>query len=65
MGKEATFTSEESPTAFLSNPAKAVDILGAPMVSLDKLIHYQAHWLMAGGRSLDKPTHFEETGGKY
>lgn len=65
MGKEATFTGKEGATALLSNPAKAVDVLGAPTVSIDKLIHYQAHWLMSGGRSLDKPTHFEETGGKY
>ncbi|MFH1748896.1 MAG: NAD-dependent epimerase/dehydratase family protein [Planctomycetota bacterium] len=65
MGKRVEFTGEEGPVALLSNSAKATKVFGPPTVLLEKLIHWQAHWLMAGGRSLNKPTHFEETGGEY
>ncbi len=65
MGKKAEFTGTEGDAALLSNSAKATKVFGPPTVSLEKLIHWQAHWLLAGGRSLDKPTHFEETGGQY
>jgi hypothetical protein len=49
----------------VSNSAKAAAVFGPPTVSLERLIHWQAHWLLSGGRSLGKPTHFEETGGEY
>jgi len=65
MGTKAKFTSEEGPVALVSNSAKATEAFGPPAVSLERLIHWQAHWLLAGGRSLSKATHFEETGGKY
>lgn len=65
MGKRVEFTGTEGPVAFLGNSAKATEAFGPPPVPLDTLIHWQAHWLLAGGRSLNKPTHFEETGGEY
>jgi hypothetical protein len=33
--------------------------------SLDQLITWTAEWVAAGGRSLGKPTHFEERGGMF
>jgi len=51
--------------ALISNAAKMCDIFGYPDVSIDKLIRWQAEWLMAGGRILGKPTHFEERKGKF
>ncbi|MCK4872040.1 MAG: hypothetical protein KAS72_04875 [Phycisphaerales bacterium] len=65
MGKEVAFTGGEGPVALLSNSAKAVNVLGPPSVSLETLIRWQAQWLLAGGRSLNKPTHFEESRGEY
>jgi len=65
LEREALFEGKEGPVALLSNPSRALKALGPPGVDLDTLIRWQAHWLIAGGRSLGKPTHFEETGGEY
>ena len=65
MGKKAVFTGQEGHRYFLSNTSKAIRAFGPPSVSLEKLIHWQAHWLLSGGRSLNKPTHFEENEGEY
>jgi len=65
MGRQVEFKGKEGPVALLSNSARATKALGPPAVSLDRLVQWQAHWLLAGGRSLNRPTHFEETGGEY
>jgi len=65
LGKEVRFTGEEAPTAYLSNAAKFFHTIGYPTVPLETLIHWQAEWLLSGGRSLGKPTHFEERNGNY
>lgn len=51
--------------ALISNAAKMCEIFGFPSVSVNQLIRWQAEWLMAGGRILGKPTHFEERKGNF
>ena len=34
-------------------------------MGLDEMIEKQAEWVLAGGRQLGKPTHFEESKGKF
>lgn len=65
LDKEVSFSGEEAPTAYLSNAGKMFRTLGYPTVPLETLIQWQAQWLLAGGRSLGKPTHFEERNGNY
>jgi len=65
MDRPARFTGKESDMAYLSNSAKATRLFGEPTVSVDQMIAWNAHWVMAGGRSLGKPTHFEVTDGNY
>ena len=66
MGKKVTYTQPESGCkCYLSNAAKAMRLYGYPRVSLDQMIAWQADWLMQGGRSLGKPTHFEVNNGKF
>lgn len=65
MGKEVTFTGEEGPVGYLSNSARATDLFGYPSISPRRVIKWTADWLMQGGRSLGKPTHFEVSNGKY
>ncbi|MBR4289827.1 MAG: NAD(P)-dependent oxidoreductase [Oscillospiraceae bacterium] len=65
LGKEVTFVGEEAPTAYLNNAGKMFTLFGYPTVCLDALIQWQAEWLNCGGRSLGKPTHFEERNGNY
>jgi nucleoside-diphosphate-sugar epimerase len=65
FGVEPVFTGAESATAFLSNAGRYHRLFGLPSVTLQQMIRWQAGWLRSGGRMLDKPTHFEERGGKY
>ena len=65
LQKEVTFVGQEAETAYLNNAGKMFSMFGYPTVSLDTLIEWQAEWLLQGGKSLGKPTHFEERDGKY
>lgn len=65
LGKEVSFVGEEADTAYLNNAGKMFTMFGYPTVSLDTMIQWQAQWLLDGGRSLGKPTHFEERNGNY
>jgi len=65
LGKDVTFVGEEADTAYLNNAGQMFSLFGYPEVSLDTLIHWQAQWILSGGRSLGKPTHFEERDGNY
>jgi nucleoside-diphosphate-sugar epimerase len=65
FGRAPRFTGEEGPVALLGDPAQCVSRLGPPEVSLDRLIEWTAAWVVRGGRSLGKPTHFEATDGRF
>lgn len=65
LEKEVSFVGEEASTAYLSNAGQMCSVVGYPSVSLNTMIRWQAHWLRNGGRSLGKPTHFEEREGNY
>ena len=61
----ASKISESVATAILSNSGKMAELFGYPSVSLETMIKWQAEWIISGGRSLGKPTHFEEKKGDY
>lgn len=66
MGKRVTYTRQVAgKTGYLSNASKAASLLGHPRYSMAELVRMQAHWIMGGGRSLGKPTHFEVNTGIY
>jgi hypothetical protein len=65
FSKTARFTNQETDTALLNNPARICQQLGPPPTSLDTMIEWIANWVQKGGRSLDKPTHFEVRDGAY
>ena len=65
LGKSVSFAGEEGSLAMLMNPGKCMAWFGPPDKSLDDMIRMQADWLLSGGRLLGKPTHFEETEGKF
>ena len=65
FGRPAVITGKESPTAWLVDTRAAQALLGAPAVSLERMIDWQADWIRRGGASLGKPTHFETRDGKY
>ena len=65
FGRAARLEGAEGPLALLGNPAECVSLLGAPEVTLERLIEWTADWVERGGRSLGKPTKFERVDGRF
>jgi nucleoside-diphosphate-sugar epimerase len=65
FSKSPQLVNQESDTALLNNPTKICARLGPPSTSLQTMIEWIAHWVRSGGKSLDKPTHFEVRDGAY
>ncbi len=65
FGREPIFEGVEQNDAYLNDAGKAMKLFGYPEYSIDTLIEWQAEWIKDGGRSLGKPTHFEERKGSY
>lgn len=65
LGHEPVFEGEESDAALLNNAGKCFSLFGYPELGVRKLIELQADWLLSGGRTLNKPTHFEERKGNF
>ncbi len=63
--RRTNFQGEESGIALLNNAALCQQLLGAPEVTLESLREMVAHWIETGGASLQKPTKFEVTDGKF
>ncbi len=65
LGREPIFEGEEGNDAYLNDASLAMETFGYPAVSAKTLIRWQAEYILDGGRTLDKPTHFEERRGSY
>jgi nucleoside-diphosphate-sugar epimerase len=65
MGRKPTFEGREADTALLSDASRARSLFGEPTVQLDTMIQWVAHWVMIGGPTLSKPTHYEQRDGKF
>lgn len=65
LGKEPIFEGEPGTDAYLNDSSLCMETFGYPSVSAKTLIRWQAEYILDGGRTLDKPTHFEERKGKY
>lgn len=65
FNKEATFSGTPNETMYLNNSAKASELFGYPAVTPKTMVRWIANWIISGGKSLNKPTHFEVTSGRY
>ena len=65
MGRLPRFTGTEADTALLSDARRGLELLGPMRIGTDRLIEWVADWLMRGGPSLGKPTHFESRDGRF
>jgi len=65
MNKPVRLIGTESPVALHTCAERAFGLYGKPQVQLDEMIEMTADWIMRGGASLDKPTHFEVADGKF
>lgn len=59
------FTGKESTTALLSDARRSFKLFGPARVESAQLIEWVAGWVSRGGRTLNKPTHFEARDGKF
>ncbi|MBS1809013.1 MAG: NAD-dependent epimerase/dehydratase family protein [Acidobacteria bacterium] len=65
FNRDVVFDGTEGETALLNNASQCHKLLGYPSVSLGTLMEWVAHWIESGGASLNKPTKFEVTDGKF
>ncbi|MEA2735454.1 MAG: hypothetical protein QOE14_1905 [Humisphaera sp.] len=65
MNKPLKTRGVEASDALISNGQLGQRLFGYPRVPIPQLMTWIAHWVMAGGASLGKPTHFEARDGKY
>ncbi|MGV3508105.1 MAG: NAD-dependent epimerase/dehydratase family protein [Sphingobacteriaceae bacterium] len=65
LNKEPKFINEVQPTALLSNASKAHKLFGYPRVTLRQMIEMTVAWLQGGGKTINKPTHFQERKGQF
>jgi nucleoside-diphosphate-sugar epimerase len=64
-GIEPQLRGVEASTALLSNAARTEALFGKPEVGIEEMIERVAEWVEQRGRSLGKPTHFEEREGGF
>ena len=65
FGRRPVFVNREGPLALLSDSGRCRALLGDPLVPFERLREWVAHWVQIGGPSLNKPTRFEVTDGRF
>ena len=65
FGQAPTFLNEEQPTALLSNAAESFRLFGYPKTPLKKVMELLVEYINAGGKTINKETHFQERAGKF
>jgi nucleoside-diphosphate-sugar epimerase len=65
FGRRPAFRGHPSGEALLSDARACHEWLGPPQVDAGELMEAVASWLERGGRTIDKPTHFETADGKF
>ena len=65
LDHEVHFTGREAETAWLWNAQRSYDWFGPPAVSIDEMLQATADWILKGGETLNRPTHFNVRDGKY
>lgn len=65
LQKPVHFTGQAGEACLLSNASRCHALFGPPRIGAETLIQWQAAWIMQGGRSLGKPTHFEVNNGEF
>lgn len=65
FNKQPAFIHEEQSTALLSNASESFRLFGYPRVTLKQMIELLAAWILQGGKTINKPTHFQEREGQF
>ena len=56
---------DRSDTALLSNASACANLFGTPNTSIEQMIDIIADWILQGGKTMNKPTHFNEREGNF
>ena len=65
FGRAASFQGKEGRAALRSDASLCTSLFGAPEISARTLMEWVADWIASGGESLNKPTHFEVSDGRF
>lgn len=65
LGVEPVLTGEEAESALLSNASEAFRRFGKPRVTVDQMLDWISGWVMQGGATLGKPTHYQVRDGRF
>jgi nucleoside-diphosphate-sugar epimerase len=65
LGKDPIVVGVEAEHAWVWDATRSYEWFGQPEVSLEDMIGATAEWLRQGGATINKPTHFEATDGKF
>jgi nucleoside-diphosphate-sugar epimerase len=65
LSKTPQFIGAEAPDALLSDGSRGYELLGRPKISAAQMIRWTADWVLSGGATLSKPTHFQSRDGKF
>jgi nucleoside-diphosphate-sugar epimerase len=65
FGRSCRYRGTPGRSALLSDASATYELLGAPEVSAETLMEWVAEWIEGGGESLNKPTHFEVSDGRF
>jgi len=65
FGKPVQFTGTPGEKVFLNDASRSMKLFGPPKVNAETLVKWTADWIRAGGRDLNKPTHFQVTDGQF
>ncbi len=65
LAKPPVITGQEAGDALACDATRSMELFGRPEVEVEMLLRWTAEWVKRGGESINRPTHFEERGGKY
>ena len=65
FGTDARFTGSPGPTALLSDSTRCITMFGRPDVTADRLIQWQARWMLDGLPMTGKPTKWAVRDGRF
>jgi hypothetical protein len=65
MNRQVRFTGTESDTALLSDASRLTDRLGIPSTPMTRVMEWITAWIAAGGRLLNRPTHYAVRNGVF
>lgn len=65
LDRDVEFLGQEAPTAWVWNAQRSYEWFGPPTVSVDEMLQATVDWVLRGGATLNRPTHFEERDGRF